>query len=204
MNKLHIILCLLMSLFTMTACGSESTDSIEPQIPETTVPENGASGKTLIVFFSWGGNTRAVANHIHDIIEGDMVEVETVVPYPDTYEEVIKVAPDELASDFRPELKTMVNNMDEYDTLIVGTPSWGGHLAPAMKSFLASYDLSGKRIAPFCTHGGSGTAQSVNDIRSVCPESVTILESLAIYGNRAASSSSDVKKWLDRIGIKKQ
>jgi len=148
--------------------------------------------------------TRAVANHIHDIIGGDMVEVETVVPYPDTYEEVIRAAPDELANDFRPELKTKVNNMDEYDTLIVGTPIWGSHLAPAMKSFLASYDLSGKTIAPFCTHGGSGTAQSVNDIRSVCPENITILESLAIYGNRAGSSRNDVEKWLDRIGIKKQ
>lgn len=204
MTKLQIFIWLVLSLFSMTACGSESTDPIEPEVPETTEPENETSGKTLIVFFSWGGNTRAVANHIHDIIGGDMVEVETVVPYPDTYEEVIRVAPDELANDFRPELKTKVNNMDEYDTLIVGTPIWGSHLAPAMKSFLASYDLSGKTIAPFCTHGGSGTAQSVNDIRSVCPENITILESLAIYGNRAGSSRNDVEKWLDRIGIKKQ
>ena len=72
--------------------------------------------------------------------------------------------------------------MDEYDTLIVGTPIWGGHLTSAMKSFLAGYDLSGKYIAPFCTHGGSGTAQSVSDIRSVCPNS-TILGSLAVYGS---------------------
>lgn len=90
--------------------------------------------------------------------------------------------------------------MDEYDTLIVGTPIWGGHLTPAMKSFLASYDLSGKAISPFCTHGGSGTAQSVNDIRSVCPNS-TILSSLAVYGSRAESFRADVERWLEQIGI---
>ena len=92
--------------------------------------------------------------------------------------------------------------MDEYDTLIVGTPIWGGHLTPAMKSFLAGYDLSGKSIAPFCMHGGSGTAQSVSDIRSVCPNS-TILGSLAVYGSRAENSRGDVEKWLEQTGILK-
>ena len=69
-----------------------------------------------------------------------------------------------------------------------------------MKSFLAGYDLSGKYIAPFCTHGGSGTAQSVSDIRSVCPNS-TLLGSLAVYGNRAENSREEVEKWLKQIGI---
>ena len=157
-------------------------------------------GKTLIVYFSWGGNTKTVANHIHDLIGGEIVEVETVIPYPDTYEEVTQIAQGELASDYRPELKTKVDNMDEYNTLIVGTPIWGGHLTPAMKSFLASYNLSGKAIAPFCTHGGSGTAQSVNDILSVCPNS-TILGSLAVYGSQAESSRADVERWLKQINI---
>lgn len=205
MRKILTCLWLMLSAFAMTACGSEDTEPKEPELPDNeNVTDSETSVKTLIVFFSWGGNTRAVAGQIHDLIGGDMVEVETVVPYPDTYEEVTKIAPTELANDFRPELKSKVDNMDEYDILIVGTPIWGSHLAPAMKSFLASYDLSGKTIAPFCTHGGSGTAQSVNDIRSVCPDDITILESLAIYGNQAASSRNDVERWLNRIGIIKQ
>jgi flavodoxin len=69
-----------------------------------------------------------------------------------------------------------------------------------MKSFLAGYNLSGKYIAPFCTHGGSGTAQSVNDIRSVCSNS-TILSSLVVYGSRAESFRADVERWLEQIGI---
>jgi len=69
-----------------------------------------------------------------------------------------------------------------------------------MKSFLAGYNLSGKYIAPFCTHGGSGTVQSVSDIRSVCPNS-TLLGSLAVYGSRAESFRADVERWLEQIGI---
>ena len=195
MRKKSFLLFLLMGLFASISCSSDN--------PANTEPEgnlSGDAGKTLIVYFSWGGNTKTVANHIHDLIGGEIVEVETVIPYPDTYEEVTQIAPGELASDYRPELKTKVDNMDEYNTLIVGTPIWGGHLTPAMKSFLASYNLSGKAIAPFCTHGGSGTAQSVNDILSVCPNS-TILGSLAVYGSRAESSRADVERWLKQINI---
>lgn len=101
---------------------------------------------------------------------------------------------------YRPALVTQVENIDEYDTLIVGTPIWSGRLAPPVKSFLAMYDLTGKKIAPFCTHGGSGTAQSVNNIRSVCPNS-EILQSLAVSGSRAANSRNEVERWLRTIGL---
>lgn len=169
-------------LFATTSCSSG-----EPAITEPGGSLSSDAGKTLIAYFSWGGNTRTVAKHIHDFIGGDIVEV-------------TQIAPGELESDYRPKLKTKVENMDEYGTLIVGTPIWGGHLTPAMKSFLAGYNLSGKYIAPFCTHGGSGTVQSVSDIRSVCPNS-TLLGSLAVYENRAENSREDIEKWLKQIGV---
>ncbi|WP_418698170.1 flavodoxin [Bacteroides sp.] len=195
MNGKGLLAMIAMLLFGLVSCSSEESATVG-----TGDTISGDVGKTLIVYFSWGGNTRMVANHIHDIVGCDIVEVETVIPYPDSYEEVTQIVPGELESDYRPELKTKVENMDEYNTLIVGTPIWGGHLTPAMKSFLASYDLSRKYIAPFCTHGGSGTAQSVSDIRSVCPNS-TLLGSLAVYGNQAENSRKDVEKWLKQIGI---
>lgn len=198
-KKVFVIAMLTTLCLSVSACSSVNEEPTGGQPGEgTTTPET--IGKTLIVFFSWGGNTRAVANNIHDIIGGDIHEVETVVPYPDTYEEVIKVAPGELESDYRPELNTKIENIDQYDTILVGTPIWGGRLAPAMKSFLASYDLSGKTIAPFCTHGGSGTARSVDDIRSVCPHS-NILRSLAVNGSRVQNARNEVSSWLTTIGI---
>ncbi len=195
-NFLSFLFMLLCVTTTVTACGKE--DQPSETNPEETITEN--AGKTLIVYFSWSGNTRTMANHIHNLIGGDIVEIETVVPYPDTYEQVTQIVPGQLESDYRPELKTKVENMDEYDTLIVGTPIWGGHMAPPVKSFLAGYNLAGKSIAPFCTHGGSGTAQSVSDIRSVCSD-VTILKSLAVYGNRAGNARGEIEQWLKQIGI---
>lgn len=185
-------------LSAICGCG-ESAKSSEPQAPDNpTTP----LGKTLIVYFSWSGNTRAVANTIRELTGYDIVEIEVEEPYSSVYNEVTVRARQELDNDIRPALVTRIKNIDEYDTLIVGTPIWSSRLAPPVKSFLAMYDLAGKKIAPFCTHGGSGTAQSVNNIRSVCPDS-EILQSLAISGNRSESARNDVIRWLQTIGINK-
>lgn len=141
-----------------------------------------------------------MANIIHELTGSDIVEIEVEEPYSSVYNEVTARARQELDKDIRPALVTRVENMDEYDTLIVGTPIWSSRLAPPVKSFLAMYDLAGKKIVPFCTHGGSGMAQSVDNIRSVCPDS-EILQSLAVSGSRAANSRGEVERWLRTVDL---
>lgn len=193
MNRLRCLFAILLLITVSCSNGAGIEDPPEP-LP---TPE---SEKTLIVYFSWSGNTRTVANMIHDLTDCDIVEIEVEEPYSDVYNEVTARARHELDNDIRPALRTRIENTDKYDTLIVGTPIWGSHLASPVKSFLAQYDLSDKIIAPFCTHGGSRTAQSVSDIREVCPDS-DILQPLAVYGNRAGNSRNDVIQWLQTIGI---
>lgn len=162
-------------LFSMVSCSNGTSAEEIPTLDRPTTE----AGKTLIVYFSWSGNTRAVANTIQELTGCDIVEIEVEEPYSSVYNEVTARARQELDNDIRPALVTQVKNIYKYDTLIVGTPIWSSRLAPPVKSFLAMYDLTGKKIAPFCTHGGSGMAQSVNNIRSVCPNS-EILQALAI------------------------
>lgn len=183
-------------LFCIVSCSS-GTSTEEIPTPDRPTTE---AGKTLIVYFSWSGNTRAVANTIQELTGCDIVEIEVEEPYSSVYNEVTARARQELDNDIRPTLVTQVKNIDEYDTLIVGTPIWSSRLAPPVKSFLAMYDLTGKKIAPFCTHGGSGTAQSVNNIRSVCPDS-EILQSLAISSSQAKNARSSIGRWLQTIGL---
>ena len=193
-------------LFVLASCSKgETAETIVPPVnnPEQpTTPEepDSASVKTLIVYFSWSGHTRTVANIIHELTGSRIVEIEVQEPYSDVYNEVTARARHELDNDIRPALVTRVENMADYDTLIVGTPIWSSRLAPPVKSFLASYDLSGKKILPFCTHGGSGTAQSVNNMREVCPNS-EFLQPLAVYGSQAESSRTAVEQWLREEGV---
>lgn len=196
MNKIKYLLAAL--LFIATSCsGSNAMEETQTPNPEESAT---VTGKTLIVYFSWSGHTRTVANIIHDLTGSDIVEIEVEEPYSSVYNEVTARARQELDNDIRPALRTRIENMSEYTNLIVGTPIWSSRLAPPVKSFLAGYDLKGKKIASFCTHGGSGTAQSVNNIRQVCPDS-EMLQSLAVSGSNAENSRNDVERWLRITGF---
>ncbi|MBF0474721.1 MAG: NAD(P)H-dependent oxidoreductase [Deltaproteobacteria bacterium] len=170
--------------------------------PSTTRAAETVTGgkKMLITYYSRTGNTREVANQIHQRVGGEIIELQTVNPYPEDYEELKKQAMQELKSGFKPELKIKVKEIGSYDVIFVGTPIWWGTMAAPVKSFLSRYDLSGKTIAPFITHAGSGLGQSVSDMAALCPHS-RILDGLAVWGNRVHNAQENVSDWLHKINI---
>ena len=156
--------------------------------------------KTLIVYFSRSGNTRAMAEHIQSVVGGDLAELKTITPYPEDYDTLTKQAKEELQSGYLPPLQTKIDNIGSYHVVFVGSPSWWATLAPPMRTFLATHDLSGKTIVPFVTHEGSGMARSAEDLASFCPKS-TVLKGLALRGRRVTDSRKEVLQWLREIGL---
>jgi flavodoxin len=67
-------------------------------------------------------------------------------------------------------------------------------------TFLEKYDLSGKTLVPFCTHGGGRWGRSLNDLKKLCPDAA-VLEGLAISRSLTRRSKDDVVKWLQKIGM---
>ena len=105
---------------------------------------------------------------IADMTGGDLFEVDTVKTYPADYYACIDEAKAELRNGDRPEVKAYADNMDEYDTIFIGYPNWWGTMPMAMFTFLEHYDLSGKKILPFCTNEGSGMGGSERDLKKIC------------------------------------
>lgn len=203
MKKLISICLTVMVSLLFAACGNGSaTQSNQNQIQaESSAPANGSSNsdkKILIAYFSHSGNTEAVAQQIHDMIGGDIVKIETVNPYPSDYHECTEVAKAEKDSNARPQLSTVIDNMNDYDTIFIGYPIWW-HTAPmAIGTFLEGYDLSGKTIVPFCTSGGSDISESMPMIKELC-QKAAIKEGLT-------ASKNDVEKtkaWLQKLGYVK-
>ena len=158
--------------------------------------------KILVAYFSLTGNTREIANQIHKIVGGDIFEIQTLKPYPNDYDAVVKQAKQELDSSYKPELKTKVENIRSYDLIIIGYPNWCGTIPAPVKTFLSEYDLSGKTIVPFCTYGGGGSGRSVADISKLCPKS-TLLDSFAISGSDVKTAQNAVSEWLRKIKVTK-
>ena len=157
------------------------------------------SKKALIIYYSWSGNTRTIAEIIQQQIDGELFELKPEIPYSSNYSECTKQAKNEIKSGFTPQLKVLPENLENYDTILIGSPNWWSTMAPPVASFLKQADLSGKTIAPFFTHGGGGKGRYVSDIKKLCGNA-SILDDLSLYGDSA--SATDIAAWLKRIGIK--
>lgn len=210
MNKKVIILIIALIIVAVTGISiytlskdDDNTTTANQQSDNTSVENNESdlgAGNVLIVYFSQTGNTETVANIIHDNVGGDIVKLETTEAYPSDYDELVDYAHQEQQEDARPELSTVIENIEQYDTIFLGYPNWWGDMPMAIYTFLDTYDLSGKTIAPFITHGGSGLSGTPENIQEE-ELNASVTEGLAIDGDEASDSSEDVVEWLNSLGF---
>ncbi len=159
------------------------------------------TGKILIAFFSHSGNARRAAEDIAARVKGDLFEIKTVADYPSDYSSTTKVARKELLDGLRPALTETVANIAAYDTVIIGFPNWWGTVPMAVFSFLEAHDFSGKKLLPFCSHGGGGLGRSVRDIRALVPRAI-VREGLALQGYDGRRAGDAIAEWLSACGVR--
>ena len=144
------------------------------------------------------GNTERVAEFIAQAVGADLFQIDTVEPYSPDYMTCIDEAKREKNSKARPAIKAYVDDMDAYDTIFVGYPNWWGTAPMCVFTFLEHYDLSGKRVIPFCTSEGSGLGGSVRDVKRAC-KGAKVEQGLAIIGNQAAGSKAEAQAFARRF-----
>ena len=130
----------------------------------------------------------------------ELFEIELVTPYSTDYNTVLDQAQRDQNEQARPELSVHVEDMDQYDTIILGYPNWWASIPMPIASFLEEYDFSGKTIIPFCSHGGGRFGQSLTAITKLVPDAV-LGEGLAISYSGGSSLADDVAEWLNENGI---
>ena len=178
---------------TEAPAEAATEDDSEEAAAETT-------SKSLVVYFSWSGNTENVAKSIQAQTNSDLFEIVPKTPYSDDYNTVVDLAQEEQKNNARPEIADVIENIEQYDVIYVGFPNWWGDMPMILYTFFDTYDLSGKTIAPFCTSGGSGLSNTVNEMKELEPNA-TVTNGLHI-GSAASSNPDDaVSQWLNEIGI---
>ena len=158
------------------------------------------AGETLVIFYSWSGNTRDIAGRIHQKVGGDLVELELLKPYSSNYNSCLDEAKRDMEQGNRPELKTRIANLERYSTVFLGYPNWWASIPMPIATMLESYDFSGKTIIPFCSHGGGRLGQSVTDIAKLAPRAA-IKEALSVHYGGGNSLNRDIDAWLGKAGI---
>ncbi len=158
------------------------------------------NNKVLVVYFTRSGRTRQVAHWISDAADADLIELKTLLPYPAGYQAVVSQARKEIDAGVKPKLRTAISDMDRYDVVYVGTPNWWGTMAPPVATFLSDYDLSGKTLIPFVTHGGGGVSSCVEDMKKLAPGAV-FREPLVMRDSSVDEEGrADVAEWVGRVG----
>ena len=110
--------------------------------------------KTLIVYYSYShGNTKKIAEALRKATGADIERIETVKKYG-PYEETVEVGQTEVQKGYCPELRPLAHDIEDYDVIVLGTPTWWYTMAPAMRTFVTTHDFKGKKLLFFTTHGG--------------------------------------------------
>lgn len=155
--------------------------------------------KTLVVYYSYSGNTKSVAKYLANKINAKAVEITTKVAYSSDYDKVVEDAKSEIRNGFTPEINSLDVNINDFDTIILGTPVWWYTFAPAVRSFLTKYNLEGKRILPFATNGG-WLGHTFKDIEKLCPNSELLVGlDIPFDGNKQRLSNEKIDKWLKQL-----
>ena len=169
---------------------------------------------TLIAFFSRAdenyfggamryvkvGNTEIIVNDMKEMIPADTFKIGMKDPYSPVYMTCIEEAKKDLRENARPELVSLPDSVDGYDTVILAYPNYWGTMPMAVFTFLERFDFSGKRILPLCTNEGSGMGSSERDIKRTCP-GADVKGGLSVTGSEAARSKERVKRWLSANGL---
>lgn len=181
----------IITLFTVLLCCMAVT-------AQTISPKKQPNKKILVVYFSWGGNTQHVAEHIASLTGGTLFRIVPEKPYPTEYTPCTEVAKAEKETDARPAIKTKVVDWEQYDTVFIGCPVWWWTAPMIINTFAESYDFKGKTVIPFCTYAATYRDETLTRIVELTPAAKHLKGFGAVDKN-----TKGIKEWLKEIGMVK-
>lgn len=157
------------------------------------------NNKKIVVFFSYTGNTKKIAESIQKKLNCDILEIKPVKPYSTDYQTVVDEEQNNESSKKKPEIQSINKDLSQYDEIIVGSPVWWYTIAPVIRTFLSENDLKGKIIKPFATNAG-WLGRTFQEIEKLCPDSKVekgmniVFES---YSDNLVTSPDEIDKWIE-------
>ena len=132
---------------------------------------------------------------------GELFSIQTSVDYPGDGGRLVDYAAEEQDENARPELTSHIDNLDQYDVVFVGYPTWWYDLPQVMYSFFDEYDFSGKTIIPFNTHNGSRFSGTIATIQELEPDAEVITDGFTVSERNVAEAGADLGDWLRGLGF---
>jgi flavodoxin len=156
----------------LTACAQNNKK--ETKETQTTETKENKEMKTLIVYFSATGNTKAAAQKLAKEFNADLYEITPEELYTaadlDWRDKTSRSTIEMQDKSSRPAIKGRCENIADYDTVWIGFPVWWYTAPTIVNTFIEAHDLSGKTLNVFATSGGSDVKDSYNDLKKAYPQ----------------------------------
>ncbi len=187
---------------TSAAPAVSFNDSVQSDTEDAEEPSRSASEhtKTLIIYYSYSGTTERVAEHLRDLTDGTLYELELTEPYTGSDNDVSDRVFAERGDGKMPELTGALPDVSEYDRILIGTPVWNNSMANPVLSYLQQTDFDGKVVAPFWTYitnqGSTGKDFTANIQNGTAADGLA-LRSANGMGDEKLDST--LQNWLDKL-----
>lgn len=189
MKKIFSLVLMLLFVFTV-GCGSAANTDAKTNKEEVKVTNKLQNKKVLVAYFSATGTTKKAAAALAKATNADLFEIVPEQPY--TSEDLnyrnnsSRSCKEHADGSIRPAIKTKVADMKKYDVVFVGYPIWWGMAPNIMKTFVESYDFSGKTMVAFCTVYSSGFGFSDSELKALTPKAKWLQGEDLTNGNASA------------------
>lgn len=199
-KKMKKIKTIIISLIVLSGCSKgaiKESESIDTSFPPS-------SSNTLVAYFSVTNNTKKLAGYMKEHLSSDIFEIVPKEAYTQAdinYNSDCRANREQNDESARPEIKYTINDISQYDTIVLGYPIWWGQAPKILYTFIESYDFSNKTILPFCTSGSSPVGDSATNLAKSAPQAKWL------EGKRfpISASKEEIENWLDQnIEVKEE
>ena len=159
-----------------------------------------AQQKVLVAYFSFTNNTKAYAEKIAQMTDGDLYELVPQVAYgsenSNYYDETTRAYKEQYntGGEQRPAIQATLTNAAQYDVVFLGSPIWYGKSPRVILTFLDTYGFSGKTVVPFVTSASSGISQVNTELPATYPN-IYWIEGRRLNG----VSDADLQTWVQGV-----
>lgn len=157
----------------------------------------------LVAYYSWScGNTEKIAEQLANACNADIARIETVEPYPEDYQETVDQGQREVNAGFMPEIEPFEFNPENYDVIVIGTPTWWYTMTPAVKTFTSMYDFTGKTVVALSTNGswpGNVTADIENACAGASFGPALEVQFDSTGGDHQETPQREVDSWIEKV-----
>ena len=183
MKTTKLILAMTIVAMTAAGCGTKKEEN-----------------KTLVLYYSLTGNTKAVAEEFANRLGADIEEIVCVNPYDTNFQACIARCLQDREAGIVTEIEPVKADLSKYKTIFIGYPIWFGTYTPPVATWLANVDLSDKLLVPFCTFGSGGLESSVMDMTK-CQPNAWINPGYGVRAARMDAMPKEVEEFLIACGF---